>query len=139
MEENPVVKQKGNKGPHRWAKGESGNPRGRPKEKTLTEIIRAKLAEIGTDGLSRNDALAQVFVSSALAGDFKFAKEVLERIDGKVPDRIAGPDGGSFTIHVRYDDLDPAQASLGPADDPQGDEAVQRGELREAVREDDPR
>ena len=50
------------------------------------------------------EALAEIMIREALRGDFRFAKEILERIDGKVPDRITGDeDGGGLTVVFRRD------------------------------------
>ena len=40
------------------------------------------------------DLLALTIVGEALKGKFPFAKEILDRTEGKVPDRVAGPEGG---------------------------------------------
>ena len=40
------------------------------------------------------DLLAEAIVKEALKGKFAFAREVLDRTEGKVPDRVAGPEGG---------------------------------------------
>ena len=68
-----------------WKKGESGNPKGRPKDKPITAALR--------ELMDRNDgeaikALAAVALKNALKGDFRFAKEILERIDGKVAEQL---------------------------------------------------
>ena len=84
----------------RFRPGQSGNPAGRPKRKTLGERIADLLDE--TDlygkpipgGRSVADLLAEAIVREALKGKFAFAKEVLDRTEGKVPDRVAGPEGG---------------------------------------------
>jgi hypothetical protein len=86
----------------RFRPGQSGNPKGRPKGKTLTEVIRKKLAQKGEDGQSLLNAIAQVFVDEAKAGHYQFAKELIDRVDGKVPDRVAGPGGDDLTIRVVY-------------------------------------
>lgn len=73
--------------------GQSGNPNGRPKGKSLTRLIRKALKARTLDGKpiegNRNVAqlLADVFVAEALDGKFPFAKEVIDRIDGKVADK----------------------------------------------------
>lgn len=54
-----------------WKKGESGNPKGRPKgsKNSFESIVRAKLAEEvpgAADGTTKLDVLAEIFVSQLL-------------------------------------------------------------------------
>ena len=73
----------------RWKKGESGNPRGRPKKKdSLTDALRELLNEAClTDAEKRS--WGELFVHSrlrqALKGDAMAAKEIWDRHDGKIP------------------------------------------------------
>ena len=80
--------------PYRFKPGESGNPGGRPKG---TVSIETELKRRLADGESGDDIVQQL-VSQALAqaldGDYKFFNMILERIDGRVADRLAGHDGG---------------------------------------------
>jgi len=64
----------------RWPKGVSGNPGGRPK-KTLTAALEAEL-ELRPELLK---ALIQKGIKKALEGDFRYWKELYDRLDGKVP------------------------------------------------------
>src|SRR4051812_25425473 len=88
----------------RFRPGQSGNPRGRRKGESLTSRIADVLARetIGgrriPGGRCVADLLAEVIVKQALKGKFPFVRAVLERIDGKVPDRIAGHDGGPLGL-----------------------------------------
>ena len=65
--------------------GESGNPTGRPTERPLTVALR--------DALDANDGelvetLAQVAIDKAKGGDFRYFKEIMDRVDGKVTDKV---------------------------------------------------
>jgi hypothetical protein len=71
--------------PNRWKPGQSGNPKGRPKSKPITAALKALLDK--DDGKALK-ALAAVAVREALSGNFRYAKEILERIDGKVVEPI---------------------------------------------------
>ena len=77
---------------YRWRPGESGNPKGRPKSKPITAAMR--------ELLERNDgeairALAAVGLKKALSGkDFRFYKEYVDRIDGKVAESLDVTTGG---------------------------------------------
>jgi hypothetical protein len=50
------------------------------------------------EGMCVADLLALVIVKQAIRGKFAFVREVLERMDGKVPDRSAGHDGGPIGL-----------------------------------------
>jgi hypothetical protein len=98
----PTEEQRESSGPRRgrvenlkpFKPGQSGNPGGKRKGQSLTAKIAAILERdtLGgkrlPGGLSVADVLAEAIVKQACLGKFPFAKEVLERLDGKVPDRI---------------------------------------------------
>jgi len=67
--------------------GRSGNPAGRPKGQSLTALLRAQL-----DKGNNAQALAKMIVDKALSGDYQFCKLILERMEGKVPDRVEDPE-----------------------------------------------
>jgi hypothetical protein len=72
---------------HRWKPGQSGNPGGRPKGQSITASLRA-LLEKEHNGKRIVELLAERIMKEALAGKFPFAKEVLDRADGKVTDKL---------------------------------------------------
>jgi hypothetical protein len=50
-----------------WAKGQSGNPEGRPKNKTLEEVMRGHLKEmVGESDVSRMEGLSRVVLDEAM-------------------------------------------------------------------------
>ena len=71
--------------PHRWKKGQSGNPGGRPKSRPITEAMR-KALEAG-DLASMAD-LAKTGIEKAMAGDHRFWHDVMDRLDGPVRQEI---------------------------------------------------
>jgi len=74
--------------------GQSGNPGGRPKGTVSIESeLRRRLAD-GEDGEKIVKGLVTQALRQALEGDYKFFNLILERIDGKIADRLAGHDGG---------------------------------------------
>lgn len=80
--------------PYRFKPGESGNPGGRPRG---TVSIETELKRRLADGESGDEIIRQLVseaLSQALGGDYKFFNMILERIDGRVADRLAGHDGG---------------------------------------------
>ena len=83
---------------NQWKPGQSGNPKGRPKSATISEEIRAALEEFikhGGQNLSTREAIAQVIIKQALAGRYTFVKEIMDRTEGKVAEKMemSGPGG----------------------------------------------
>ena len=75
----------GNKIGPRFKPGVSGNPKGRPPERPLTALLRETLD--ANDGeLIRSIVL--VAVERAVAGDFRYFKEIMDRTEGKVKDQL---------------------------------------------------
>jgi hypothetical protein len=71
---------------HYFKAGVSGNPAGRPSTRRFTAKLR--------EALDKNDgemlkAMVNVACQRALRGDFRYFKEIIDRVEGKVPDRIA--------------------------------------------------
>ena len=59
-----------------FKKGQSGNPGGRPKSKPFKEAL----------------AIARALCGQGLAGNVQGIREIADRLDGKVPQAIAGID-----------------------------------------------
>ncbi|HLZ71454.1 MAG TPA: DUF5681 domain-containing protein [Dehalococcoidia bacterium] len=77
-----------------FARGQSGNPRGRPRRgAAVADFLRYELARpTGEDGkATRAQELARVLVAKALDGDVAAIRTVLERVDGKVPEPLMLP------------------------------------------------
>jgi hypothetical protein len=78
---------------HRFKPGQSGNPGGRPKGRSVTECLRAILEarEMGgkpaPGGRQISELVAMVLVKGALKGDPRHIKELLDRTEGKVAER----------------------------------------------------
>ena len=85
----------------RFKKGVSGNPSGRPKEQlNLAALLRREMQNVPEDfgGKKvpvqfRNKTWAEIFIRRFMAiaiqkGDVMAAKEIWQRVDGKVPERI---------------------------------------------------
>lgn len=65
----------------RWRKGQSGNPRGRPKRKTLAQAVSAALYEKVTvtengrrRSISKLEALSKQLVNKSASGDMRATK-----------------------------------------------------------------
>lgn len=74
--------------------GQTGNPGGRPKGRSLTSILRQALDEVSIGGeiiplgLTAGEYLVQTIINNATKGDATLAREIFQRVDGKVPDII---------------------------------------------------
>lgn len=70
------------KKPHRWKKGQSGNPKGRPKLPTFAEMANVWLDKPCNQETmqTRRERLVAVLGSAALNGDMKAMKEFLARV-----------------------------------------------------------
>ncbi|MGH9786129.1 MAG: DUF5681 domain-containing protein [Terriglobia bacterium] len=97
---------------HRWKKGVSGNPRGRPKKRdTLTSLLKEEIKKIcPADRQKRTyeELMVLATLQLAMKGNAVALKEVWERLDGKVLQtgkvQLAGADGREIKINVVYDD-----------------------------------
>lgn len=81
---------------HRFKPGDEwrGNPGGRPTGRSVSARLRDLLqkGEINgkpiKDGKQVADLLAEVILKKSLSGDYKFVDLILNRTEGKVPDRL---------------------------------------------------
>jgi hypothetical protein len=86
--------ERGNKIGRQFHPGESGNPQGRPPG-PLTASLREAL---DADDGKMIETLAQVAIDKAKAGDFRYFREIMDRVDGKVTDRLdVTADGNALT------------------------------------------
>lgn len=73
--------------PFQWKPGQTGNPKGRPKNRTLTEIVREYMEKEGMtpDGreLILSEAMAETILKMALGGNTEVIKELWARLEGK--------------------------------------------------------
>ncbi len=97
--EHRVITGNGNLKP--WKKGQSGNPAGRPKGRSITDALR-KLLDEGIDGKDLVDALAKKAYAQAMKGDFRFFNMIIERLDGKVTDQVQADQHHTITLrHIK--------------------------------------
>lgn len=97
----------------RWKKGQSGNPGGRPKGESITAALRAALQR-EHNGRTIAELIAERLVREALSGKFPFAKEVLDRTDGKVAERheISGRGGAPVELDLSLTDEQKVELAL---------------------------
>ena len=88
---------------HRFKPGNRASP-GRPKGSGPTDRLRVLLEKYGKDGKGRDvqfaDAFAEMILKNALKGDFRFVKELWDRLEGKAPVVVTGPDGGPIEHRI---------------------------------------
>jgi len=72
---------------HQWKPGQSGNPKGGKRGPHLTTLLREALSQPDEDYGTKAEKLIAVAMKYAQKGDFRFFKEIMERIEGKVPDQ----------------------------------------------------
>jgi hypothetical protein len=92
--------------PYCWPRGVSGNPGGRRHGPSVTALLREAIAQ-EVDGKPAAIHIAEVIVAKARAGDVAFVKELLNRLEGKVPTRFADADGAPFKVYVASEQFDP--------------------------------
>src|SRR5580693_10090407 len=76
---------------HRWKKGQSGNPLGRPKSKTLSDAYRNKLEEPvpnDPEGRTWAELIAEGQVRDAVRGNVNAAREIADRTEGRARQAI---------------------------------------------------
>jgi hypothetical protein len=69
--------------PKPWKPGQSGNPAGYSRGRRLADTLVALIDETGAD-----KALMRVMLRKALEGDPRFMQMVLDRVDGKVAQKL---------------------------------------------------
>lgn len=77
------IRGKGN----RWKKGESGNPKGRPKLPSMKTIMESVLGDI-KDGKSAAEAIMMAMRNKAIKGDVRAAEFIIDRAYGKAKENI---------------------------------------------------
>jgi hypothetical protein len=75
-----------------FAKGKSGNPGGRARERAFTDMLRLALNEEDTQGVKKLRRIADKLVASAVAGNPFAIQQIADRLDGKPTQPIAGDD-----------------------------------------------
>ncbi len=83
-----------------WPKGQSGNPKGRPKnEHSITAMLRKQLDKIaditlqdGTKNTEKTwaELIVDAVLKGAASGDGRLTKELLDRLEGKVAHKFQG-------------------------------------------------
>jgi len=72
----------------RMKKGESGNPKGRPKKLPALDALIAEVLSDEQNGMSAAEAILKVMRQKAIKGDLKAAEMLLNRAYGKPKESI---------------------------------------------------
>ena len=86
-----------------WAKGQSGNPNGRPlKSQTVTETLERLAAAKREDGRTRLEAILDGLMTDAENGNMEARKYVCDRLAGKPAQMLehSGPEGGPIALDI---------------------------------------
>src|SRR5206468_9547493 len=97
---------------YRWKPGQSGNPSGKGQRESLTAMLR-RVLEREHNGKPIGELLVERLVKEALTGKLPHIKEVLDRVEGKVKEKlqVEGAGAGCIVFHV------PAPRVLGEQED----------------------
>lgn len=74
-------------------------------DKPFRDALRLAVKRTGDDkakGKTKLDRIAAQLVAVAMEGDVQAAKEVADRLDGKVPQAITGEGGGPVALSVSW-------------------------------------
>ncbi len=96
----------GHKLGNRFAKGISGNEKGRPKLTKLTEVLREQLTELNPDATEETqaEAIARALLREAIGGNIAAIREVFDRTEGKAPVTldVGSKDGEPMVITFNF-------------------------------------
>ena len=87
-----------------YVKGVSGNPGGRPAGISLTNTILRMLTE------AEAESVVQAAIDAAKAGDMRAFRELIERTDGKVTDKIEHT--GNVTTEITVNQTEPRKPKV---------------------------
>jgi hypothetical protein len=82
----------------RWKKGESGNPKGRPKKIPELRELLANVLGDEKDGKTAAEAILMAIRNKAIKGDVRAAELLLDRAYGKAAQPIETPSTLTVTI-----------------------------------------
>lgn len=85
-----------------FKKGQSGNPGGRPKGLSITAIIRKELEKKvkGADERTYKQLFAQSLIRHAISGHSMAISQILDRVDGKVKEKIEAEVTNKLSIEL---------------------------------------
>jgi hypothetical protein len=86
--------------PHKFKKGKSGNPKGRPKKIPELDKLLADVMGEEKDGMTAAEAILKKLRQMATGGNLRAAEILLDRAYGKVKQHheLTGADGGPLQV-----------------------------------------
>ena len=87
----------------RFKKGQSGNPKGRPKLPDIKDAV-AKILSDEKEGKNALDAILSAMRSKATKGDVRAAEFLIDRGYGKPNQKVENTGNQSLTIRHEYSD-----------------------------------
>ena len=82
--------------------GKSGNPGGRPKTKEFASGLRLALKRVDENDPDKRTKIQQIIdkaVELAVSGEIAMIREIMDRLDGKVPQGVIGGDDDDPAIN----------------------------------------
>jgi len=96
-----------------FAKGQSGNPGGRPKDKPFADALRMELMAAGADHRKLRK-IARALIAKAEDGDLPAIREIADRLDGKVVPAVdATEPQGDVIYHINTGIIRPGDGAYG--------------------------
>jgi hypothetical protein len=87
-----------------WKKGQSGNPKGRPKKLPHLEELLADILGEDKEGITAAEAILRALRAKATKGDIRAAEVLLERAYGKAKQGIELTGANSEPIQIIIND-----------------------------------
>jgi len=90
---------------HKWKKGVSGNPNGRPKGSGLTDVLLKEMEKVYPDDKQKRTWKENIVLATmklAMRGNTAALKEVWERMDGKITLPIENVGDITFIISDKH-------------------------------------
>lgn len=91
----------GKRGNPNWQKGVSGNPGGRNRDKPFLAALNKAIAKHG-DKESALLRVAKALLDKAITGDMAAINALMDRLDGKAIQTVAGDNDAPFKLMVEW-------------------------------------